>query len=120
MNNKATQNKTQQNVFKKYKYAIIAVTIIALVLFDFSPFGGNIRFYKKWIECGQKPVATKGSGYMNVGAKHYIEPSSWPGMHSTIEYFCTPLESEQAGYSARPDQYDFPHLRKERGLEKGQ
>lgn len=27
------------------------------------------------------------------------------------EYFCTPLEAEQAGYSASPHQYEFPHLK---------
>ena len=115
MNNKATQNKTQQNVFKKYKYAIIAVTIIALVLFDFSPFGGNIRFYKKWIECGQKPVASDTS--LGFGAKvpSYVEvPAFQPMRFGQPKYFCTSLEAEKDGYSTSSEQYEFRYSKEER------
>ncbi|AHB42228.1 hypothetical protein RAAC3_TM7C00001G0371 [Candidatus Saccharibacteria bacterium RAAC3_TM7_1] len=89
---------------------ISLVVLVALIAFDISPFGGNARFYATWIGCGDKPVATEGSGYLNSGAIHYYEPSSFPGLHPTIEYFCTPLEAEKAGYSASPNQYEFPHL----------
>lgn len=103
----------KQNTLLRHKYAVIIAVILILLAFDLSPFGGNIRFYSKWVECGQKPVATRGSGYMNAGAIHYIEPSPLPGFHPTLGYFCTPLEAERAGYSANPDTYSFPHLQKE-------
>lgn len=89
---------------------LVIVVVAALIVFELSPFGGNVRFYAKWLECGQKPVATAGSGYSNRGAIHYYEPLSFPGIHPTIEYFCTPLEAELAGYSANPNQYEFPHI----------
>lgn len=99
---------------ERHKAHLISVAIIlvvaALIVFELSPFGGNIRFYAKWIECGKRPVATAGSGYLNGGAIHYYNASSWPGMHPTIEYFCTPLEAELAGYSANPNSYEFPNI----------
>mgnify|MGYP006967756876 FL=1 len=88
----------------------IIIVVAILITFELSPFGGNIRFYAKWIECGQKPVATSGSGYLNDGATYYFNPSPWPGAHPTIEYFCTPLQAEIAGYSANPNRYEFPHI----------
>lgn len=110
--------KVKDNIQKKKQRRLIAIIVGALVilviLFDLTPFGGNVRFYTTWIGCGQKPVATSGSGYMNSGAINYYEPSPFPGIHPTIDYFCTPLEAEKAGYSASPNQYEFPHLRQER------
>lgn len=97
---------------RRRKVVVLVICIVVFVLFDLSPFGGNIRFYAKWIECGKKPVATAGSGYLNAGAIHYYEPNSYPGLHTSIEYFCTPLEAEQAGYSANDESYYFPHLNK--------
>lgn len=110
---KSTANTQRSKSAKRRNIVIgVAVLLALLILFDLSPFGGNVRFYTSWIACGQKPVATAGSGLMNTGASHYYSPSSLPGTHPTIEYFCTPLEAEQAGYSASPHQYDFPHLQR--------
>lgn len=105
-----TRTDSVKKIKKRRTIIAVCAVVAMLILFDLSPFGGNVRFYATWIGCGQKPVATAGSGLMNVGAIHYYEPSSLPGFHSTIAYFCTPLEAEQAGYSANPNQYDFPHL----------
>ena len=90
----------------------IGIFLALLLVFDLSPFGGNIRFYMKWAECGQKPVGTRGSGLMNTGAIHYVEPSTFSISRPYSDYFCTPLEAEQAGFSANPDYYEFPHLNK--------
>ena len=93
---------------------ISLVVLVALIAFDISPFGGNVRFYATWIGCGQKPVASDIS--LGFGAKvlNYIEPSAIQVVRfGQPNYFCTPLEAEKAGYSANPNQYEFPHLQQE-------
>ena len=100
---------------KKSILCIIAgVLIIIWFAFDLSGLGDNIRFYHKWAECDTKPVSTKGSGFMNSGAKHYYESPTIAFMRASIDYYCTPLEAEQAGYSASPNYYEFPNLKSKR------
>lgn len=86
---------------------IVIFAVATLVVFELSPIGGNVRFYTNWLQCGRKPVA---SGLSSDNAKYYYEPSSWPGTHPTLEYFCTPLKAELAGYSANPSSYEFPYI----------
>lgn len=96
--------------------AIVAVAVVvAVVLIDLSPFGGNIVFYAKWIECGNKPTAVYGSGLFNSGSPHHADVPSYPTLLRTRTPFCTSLEAEQHGYSANPNQYDFPELKKQNG-----
>ena len=106
----------QSNKLKSKKVLVVlaasSILICLLIAFDLSPLGGNIRFYKKWSECGQKPVATLGSGYFNDGVIHYIEPPAVGVSRPTLEYFCTELDAEKAGYSADPKQYEFPAIKK--------
>lgn len=83
----------------------IAAIICALILFDISPLGGNIRFYTKWVECKQKPLQTASA----PGIAWY-EESPFIGIARGSLWFCTPLEAEQAGYSASPKYYTFPHI----------
>lgn len=98
----------------QHKAHLILVTVAmlasAVIIFELSPIGGNIRFYTAWFQCGQKPLATAGAGNSDSGAKYYFEPTSFPGAHNSMEYFCTPLEAEVAGYSANPDRYEFPQI----------
>ena len=95
----------------QHKTHLISIGVILaaaiLVVFELSPIGGNVSLYTNWIQCGRKPIA---SDLSKDYVKYYYESSSWPGMHPTIEYFCTPLEAELAGYSANPNQYEFPHI----------
>lgn len=97
----------------RHKIVVAAiVTIIILISIDISPFGGNLRFYSKWIECGRKPVAENISISFGAKPRSYIEPPSFvPLRFGQPTYFCTPLEAEKAGYSANPNQYEFPHLK---------
>lgn len=108
-----TVDKTKQSARKKRIAVVVVIVLIGSIIFELSPFGGNARFYAAWISCGQKPVATAGSGLMNSGAMHYYNPTSLPGSHPTIEYFCTPIEAEMAGYSANPDRYVFPNIKQD-------
>lgn len=84
---------------------IIVFLLIGLVL-DVAV-AHNIRFYAKWIECGQKPVTVSAT---YKGPRYYEEASALPVLLRPTS-FCTPLEAERAGYSASPTQYEFPHLR---------
>ena len=90
---------------------VLSLVMLLAVLFDSSVFGGNFRFYSKWVECGQKPL--RDSGYPGGGVRFYepapsFQPIFRGGTHE--KYFCTPLEAEQAGVSANPDTYEFPNL----------
>lgn len=104
------QQRPEHKINKKYIVGVVVVLFFAWLIFDLSGFGDNIRFYRKWVECGIKPVSTKGSGFMNAGAKHYYESPAIEPMRASIDYFCTPIEAERAGYSANPKRYEFPHL----------
>lgn len=91
----------------KITLAIIGAVIVLLLL-DLTPFGGNITFYSKWIECGQKPVELRSK----PGLAWYVQSSSFePFRLGYTNYICTPLQAEQAGYSANPNSYEFPNLK---------
>ncbi len=95
---------------------IVASMIIALlVLLAISPLGGNIKFYKAWIDCGHKPLSTAGSGYLNDGVDHYYEPDDFSLIQPTLGYFCTALDAEKHGYSADSHTYIFPEIHKKYG-----
>ena len=91
-------------------FIITAVIFLGWLAFDLSGFGGNIKFYNKWIECGQKPVETN-PDFMYRSVPYYGMGPTFSLIRLSPEYFCTPLEAEQAGYSASPHQYEFPHLK---------
>lgn len=94
---------------------LIAGPIIGLMLlYDLSGIGGNIPFYVKWAECGQRPFESRDSGFMNVGAVHYVKGSVFRFARFGAEFFCTPLEAEKAGLSADSSTYNFPHIEAER------
>ena len=75
--------KTQKS--SKKTFIIVAVIVLTLILIDFSPVGGNIRFYAKWIECGGRPVQTaswKGTAW--------YEPAPVFSLVRSKHWFCTP------------------------------
>jgi hypothetical protein len=86
---------------------IVGAVLLVLILIDLSPLGGNIRFYSKWIECGQRPLITQSW----AGVAWYEQDVVFQPILRGDKWFCTPLEAERAGYSANKDEYDFPHLR---------
>ncbi len=88
----------------------VVLVLTGILLFDLSPFGGNIRFYSTWIECGQKPVQTATTP--GAGIHWYVQSKSFePGRYGYVNYFCTALEAEQAGFSANKNQYELPEMR---------
>ena len=106
------KKKKERNRFtKKQKtWIIIAGVLLALALtYDFYV-ADNIRFYANWVRCGQRPVGTAGKGFLGSGGPHYIDQPLISGFRDVIDYKCSPLEAERAGYSANPEVYEMPHL----------
>jgi len=109
------KSNTQSRVNKRKLLIIAGVALLLLVVFDLSPVGGNSRFYSKWASCGQKPVGTNLEWQVGGGSiPYYGDPPVVSFMRLSPDYFCTALQAEQAGYSASPDQYEFPELDKNR------
>lgn len=109
----SVSKKAKKEEQRKAHLIVTAAVILAAVLvaFELSPFGGNVRFYAKWAECGSKPIA--GGGELALGQEviSYKEsPAFQPLRFIQPEYFCTPLEAELAGYSANPNSYEFPNI----------
>ncbi len=92
---------------------IFAVFLVGLfLLFDLSGLGGNIRFYSKWIECGQKPVGIDLQGTVEGDVGYYGEPPTFKLIRLSPTYFCTAFDAEKHGYSAKRESYEFPVLEK--------
>lgn len=101
--------KVNNNYRKKSKSGLRAIIIILsifilVLLFDLSPLGGNIQFYARWIECGQKPVRlTSAPG---AGLVWYESPPSFePVRFGYYTYFCTAQEATAAGYASSENGY---------------
>lgn len=96
---------------KKTSIIVAAVIVLLVFIYDISGFGGNIRFYGKWAECGVRPLQ---SGILYTGRiPHYVDTPIFSLMRLSPAYFCSPREAELGGYSANPQYYEFPHLSKE-------
>lgn len=90
----------------------LSILVILLTLFisaDVFGIGSNIRFYSKWIECGQKPVMAANT---YKGASYYTEAPVISLFRGPLPFFCTPLEAELARYSASPGKYEYPQIDK--------
>lgn len=116
----ASQNKDAKRWGDKNDWMALLVTVLVLtglfILFELIPFVGNVGFYSKWIECGQKPVVIQGSGFLNAGVSSYSTPPSLQLFPGERTYFCTPFDAEKHGYSASSESYEFPVLEKEHAL----
>ena len=109
-----TDNRKFLNTKKRRLGLVVGIVVILFLLFDITPFGGNIRFYSTWMACGAKPVrvaSAPGSGVIWYEETAPFEPVRFLYQ----KYYCTPLEAEQAGYSADQNSYTFPHLNGENG-----
>ena len=109
-NKKRINSETQRSWWQRYHiFVFVAAIILLWLIFDIF-IGGNIRFYSRWVECGQKPVAlVPGSGLFGVGVPHYYVPSYVSLIRGPIDYSCTAHEAELGGYSANERQYEFKY-----------
>lgn len=103
---KSVQKTTKQTSSNKQRTLIYTAVIILFVLAYDVGIGRNIAYYAKWVSCGQKPVTVNAT---YKGPRYYEEGSATPVLLRPTS-FCTPLEAEQAGYSANPNTYEFPNL----------
>ena len=93
-----------------------ALFIGVIILFDLTPFGGTIRYYAKWTSCGAQPYQVRGSGYFNDDTPSYYLPPRVNIFPTSRTLFCTAYDAEKHGFSANPEKYDFPVLRRENAL----
>lgn len=107
---KSTSRSGVQGQWAKKRITILVIVLfLSVILLDISPVGGNIRFYTKWMSCGNKPVATDTSLHIDGSQPHYYEATdTFPELRGPAKLYCTPLQAEEAGYSASPSQYEFP------------
>ena len=102
---------TKTNPTTKKRLIIGLSVLLALILLDLSPFGGNIRFYTTWVNCGGKPVQLQSWG----GMAWYEESPTFTPFLRNQSWLCSPLEAEKHGYSANPNYYEAPELKKHYG-----
>ncbi len=107
---KDISQKSKRTVKQKIWWALILfISFTALIiLVDQTPYGGQIEFYSKWGGCGTKPLREPA----HFDSMRYYEESPNIDLFRLRPqaYFCTPLEAEEAGYSANKTEYIFPHL----------
>lgn len=104
---------TSKEKRKRAKLFLLSVAVGMLTLFltiDLSGVGGNIRFYSKWIECGQKPVVTNPTPRFAGSIFYYDEAPIIQLLRLSPIYYCTPLQAEVAGYSASDRDRTYPHV----------
>ncbi len=115
MKNQPQQSKPATKKPRRFiKIAIICgVILVAITAIDiFTVAGGNIRYYAKWVECGERPYRRAA---LPAGIPYYQTTPVFSLFRNHHVYYCNPLEAEKAGISASQNQYEFPVL-KEQGL----
>lgn len=109
----SSTTETSRKIRKRAKLYLWSVAVGVATFFlavDLSGIGGNIEFYGKWIECGQKPVVTR---YGFKSPNYYQDTQTLAVVRLPHgAYFCSPLQAEAAGVSANEEDYVFPHLQR--------
>lgn len=103
---------TLSPIQRRIRAVIISIIVVVfLVLADiFTPiWGGQVKFYAKWIECGRLPVEETGLWAHNIEFYKSAQRLNLFRSNDT-KYFCTEKEAELSGLSSNPNSYDFPHL----------
>ena len=107
----STESDRQPKPRIRKRLLIVFGVLLIWFIFDISGIGGNIRFYAKWIECGQKPVVANPEFRLGGGSVQYYAPApNFKLIRLSLRQYCTPIEAEREGYSANPKRYEFPHL----------
>lgn len=89
---------------------ILVSSVSLILIYDILMIGGNIAFYSKWIECGNKPLSV---GISVKGPEFYEESAPVSLARFDNRFFCTPRDAERSGFSSSEDRYSFPNLSKE-------
>lgn len=112
--NRLSDSRKNLTLRQRAAIAVVAVLLVWLAI-DLIGIGGNIRFYTKWVECGQKPVVIDYPWPGGSGVDNYYTPQTIKLVRQSPDQFCTPLEAELHGYSSSPDGYRLPELMNQRG-----
>ncbi len=89
---------------------ITVCVIVALTLIDIvTPvWGGQVRFYAKWSDCGRLPIQ---GDQTYKGPKFYKKAAVFDAFRDNrIEYFCSPKEAEMQWYSSDQNSASYPNL----------
>lgn len=95
---------------KKLVYIITSLVLFFALFYDIVLFGGNLQFYAKWAQCGNRPIQTKMAPGHSV--PWYAKGEIFAVMRTKV-WYCSPIEAEKAGFSASPNQQEFSHLKGE-------
>ncbi len=90
------------------KWRIFGLFLMAIVLLDLTPLGGNSIMYVNAVRCGHIPLQS-GTVYKNK-VPHYTKTPLFGLFRGYPVYFCSPEEAERAGYSANESVRNYPHL----------
>lgn len=99
-----------QKIIKKPKIVFSLLLILLVLVYDLGGFGGNIRFYAKWIECGVRPIVPEARIGFGASVPNYVDAPAFSLFRGAPVQFCSPREAEMAGYSASSRVYSYPHL----------
>lgn len=83
--------------------------LVALVILDLTPLGGNLFVYVKAVECGGKMPLKSGIAVLGQ-VPYYTNTQLFSVLRGTPKYFCTAKQAEKAGYSASSNDYEYPNL----------
>ena len=112
--NKAENFKKIQSLVPLAKIvAVITLLLITLGLIGVD--GHYLSYYNKWVECSERPIGARGSGFYNAGVPYYEQVKLFRPFYSHISYFCNPIQAEQHGYSADSQTYIFPNIKAKYG-----
>lgn len=79
------------------KQLVIVIIILLVVLFDMTPYGGNIVFYSKWIQCGRRPVQVA-----SAPGSAWSEEAPLFAVPRTQVLYCTSAQAASNGYDGAP------------------
>lgn len=85
----------------KHIIAIVLLTLLGVAVLVDTVIGGNIRFYAKWIECGQKPIQLDEGIAYKRSKQYMISPAAVDVNRGNQSYVCTEDEARERGYRWR-------------------
>lgn len=97
-------------LLKNSKVTILLLIVMLGLVYDLVGLGGNVRFYTKWIQCGNRPIVADQSLGFGASVPNYANSPVLSLLRMSPEQFCSPRDAELAGYSASRQSHEYPHL----------
>lgn len=94
-------NKKDNKTAIKHIVIIIILFLLGVAVLVDTVIGGNIRFYAKWIECGQKPIQLDEGIAYKRSKQYMISPAAVDVNRGNQSYVCTEDEARERGYRWR-------------------